>query len=517
MVFAFWRRFILRLLVVPAVLIRNLSGDSYAYWMKNVIEQLVTKDSSKHWVYMLFPKDVDTSLYEQLPHVTILREDRKWLQSYYTEMSIVPEKLFELFSSGYGIYPIDVVLNLKIDVGLQISRIINVGLWEEFGKGEIPVVNWEPRGVPKRIASYHDIGEETLIQRAATLCSLRTMYSSKNDLRDDIDGSKDYLSYAMIKRIKDLATVLPSSVDWAGIDAAVQGVQKRSKFTVFYGGKMTGQKRIKFILDVCSKLVASGADMEVLITSQTKGALKLPAVRARMKSGDWLKIRWGTGSQSYWKAGAESSVFFYAGLYDNFSIGVLEMAYLGIPCVLPRTKEFEETFGKDYELFYSPMSEVSAYDKLKWVMEHPAEAAVIGSNTRQLVKAKQAAENEFVSAVDCLKQEYGNKAAMLMEDLKFTPSVVGGRGNLTLLQITVDSLKPRKTVGLYEIAAKLRQFKDRELAPATGGYSLTLWNLYQGLKALGAVDLYDAPVPTMDITGVASIGTEQLRRESLGR
>jgi len=484
-----------RILVIPAFLGTNLAGDSYASLICDFIRWANEKDYEKHWFYVILPKGFDDSVFTQFRNVTLVYEDREMSPgTFYSELETVPYGLIEHFSVLKGIYPVDVVLNVKVGASPQIYRMLNQIVRGENDAPAIPLVNFEPRAIARTRPTYHVRTEAELASRAVSYALFKSVFISQVDYEDAIDGAREYLSPEMLKRMKENAVLLPVGLDFSFIDKLTEGVKKREKFSLFWGGRLTAQKRLWFVLEQYLRLFESGKDVDIVLTTPVSGG-KLKNIAPYFKRFKGLTLRTNVGREEYLRTAKSCHVFFYAGIFDSFSVGVCEVASLGVPTIVKRTEGMKQMFGANYELMYDTASEGAAL--LWWVYDNYEKALEIAEKAKKRVREQFSSSFTHLTLMNLLREEYVNA---VFEKAVIAPLTGRTRDSMNAFIYTLRNCCGDSTIDFFTALKLFKRFYSSEIGK--NPKNITPWELYQGLKICGAKDLYDGPVPVFDVREV---------------
>jgi hypothetical protein len=369
----------MRVLVIPLLGMKDMREDSSGQMWANILLNMYKLADGKIWFYVLLPRGHDGyELFERLPNTTVILEERA-RKGYFVESDVVDYgTLVPLFNQKEGVYPIDVVLTSKIGAALNIARALRDIRYESG----VPIVLLEDRAWSRK-ETHQLVDKHEFMIRSAAYSFFKTVVLTNLEREEIIDVAQLYLSPAQLKQLKENVIVKPLGVNVKEIEEIVKNVKKFERFTCFWGGRISAQKRVPFVLKQYLWLFESGRDIDILITSSH------PCIPPKMgdeikellKRYRGLRIEFSVPKRRFLEYCAASHVWLSASLHEGYTVGHVEMGCTGVPGIVPRRPWSEELFGKNYKLMYDPGSAPQAAALLRWVYDNYDEAVAIGRET----------------------------------------------------------------------------------------------------------------------------------------
>lgn len=479
----------MRIMLQPVLGIGDVSRDSNGLTYLEIARHLSELYDKKCWFYLVVSRDVaGTDKFEELGNVTVLKERRR-LEQYFTEVDVVSVDVARWFAVSGGRFLIDVVLTSKTGGALMLKKMLSDFrlLREEIGENRgFPVVIYEDRAFGR--SNTHNLRDAyEFMMRAMSYASMPSFFMTPFEIEEALDASKEFVSPTVLKKIKENAVLLPNGVDVDEIDRLIEGVKKNERFTVFWGGRFAAQKKIGFIMDVFNRFYESGVDADMVLTSpHLVAGLKIyESIVTKKKRNSRIRVIEGVPREDFIRMCAASHAWISGSLYEGFTMAHAEMAYVGVPGIVPRRPWSEYMFGKDYPLMYDSNNLEQAVAMLRWVYENPKEAEEIGAKTRENIRSRftidrfirglaSLLESEYRRAVEEMRPFFGGKTFKTVE------TVADKMGD----EFVFDDF-----VKEYEVWGKVRDKTIKSMP--------NRWHLYQMLKEIGYEDLYTASHPVM--------------------
>lgn len=147
-----------------------------------------------------------------------------------------------------------------------------------------------------------------------------------------------WMTQEMLRKLMSPAlvrdTMRRSETVYAGVPVArllrgVDGVKKRDKFTVFYGGRMGVVKRVDELTEIAELAFSFGRDMGMVVCTGSSN----PRILAFAKKYPMVELHTGTGQDAAWKLMAECHVGFSWSKHEMIGSMFVEEMAAGIPVI----------------------------------------------------------------------------------------------------------------------------------------------------------------------------------------
>jgi glycosyltransferase involved in cell wall biosynthesis len=438
--------------------------------------------------YVVLPKgleDVD-SFFADLDNVKVLYEDRQRLL-FFDEVSVIGSELYYWFNQRIGQYQIDAVITSKTAPALTLQRwLIDFRYAADGDYLKIPVIIWESRVFGRK--NTHNLVDSLEFQlRAKSYAALKTIYLSDFEIEEAFDVSYPYLTAVEYKKMSDNAKLLYLGLKKSLIDRIKAETPKKEKFTVFWAGRLSAQKRPEFIFEQFDRLYKSGIDIDITITTPNVDVIKFAKQIEEWKlRNKRLEFLTGVNQEEFLTRLCSSHVVLSASLYEGLSVGFLEMGYSGVPVIVPNRPWSRLIFGDDYPLMYNATDDIAAYTMLEWVYKNYSEAVKIAEKARQRIGEKFDRKNFIAGVYKLLSEIDFSKERLIMG-----PSMQDA--------LTVTLSKMPAVFTMSEFVTELKAWLRTKINLATHEITLSfpsLWDIRQWLIRQGCVDTNEIAVPT---------------------
>ena len=480
----------MRILIQPLVITRDVTKDSACLAVMNLIEKCL-KVRQDLWFYVIFPEDVTGyEEFEKLGHVTVVLERRKLRRFYKEIVSVDVETIFDMFSATTGFYQIDLAVTHKTGIALLLARLLNdERITDEKGLSAIPVLVLEDRAWGRTDTHEFVDGYEFAL-RAESYSMLPSIIYNEHEKNDAVDASRNFLSDEMYRRMKKNIRIKCIGIPVDKVDEAIKRAKKRERFTMFYGGRFSYQKRTPFVLELMLKVIESGRDADMLLTFPNPFNRKIALVLKKYyKRNKRMEVYSDVGRLDFLTYCASSHVAIAAGLYEGFPVGTMEMLATGVPTLVPDRVWSRDLIGSDYKLLYSTFSD--AYSKLCWVYDNYEEAKKIGEETRETVIRKYDSldfAKEFLKIAEEVVTENDKRITLPLGDTSYG---------------TADAIVESFGGQRFTMIEFMRKFSNLSITGKKVDFEVgfkkpTLWALRKYLLSRGVRDLCDGGVPTFE-------------------
>jgi glycosyltransferase involved in cell wall biosynthesis len=497
----------MRIGILPIISIRDLSSEAANIWFHIIRDMLKIRDDL--WFYVVLPRGLENyDVYEKLPHTTVVTENRRRLR-YLEEVDMVDlDLMYRMFNMRGGIYPIDVFVTEKTGIASLLQKVLSDMRYADMKEyRKIPVVVVDDR-VFSRGGTHQLKDSQEFALRAMSYASVPSVVSTMLERDEAIDVSSIYLSESMRLKMKENLRTIYSGVMVKDIEETIKDVKKRDKFTIFWGGRLSAQKRPEFLFEEFLKLLEGGRDIDIIVTSPHRIPFKyhylVDEVRKRCKN---FNLIFDATRKEFLKLCASSHVWMSASMFEGFTIGHIEMAMTGTVGIMPRRPWSEELFGKDYPLLYSSGSFVEAAALLRWVYENYSEAEKIGKETKEKLAGKFDSmffAEAFLSLIDeIVDKNIAYSKCMICDGTEVAETI----------DMILEKFKSKgmSRFSVYDVANEIKKFSYAGIVTCDG-ISLkypSLSDIRSYLLEKGYREVYEREYPIFELGDVDARGIAQ--------
>ena len=479
----------MRILIIPHLSKVDAMGDSSLIQYRSVIKGL--SKFGKCWFYVLIPKVRGANEVIDMDNASIHYANRHMWQ-FFEEGVISDPEVYYLFNSRSGMYPIDVVLNSKVSISPQIYRMLMDFRTTKYSDNySMPLFNVVDREFG-RVDTHSIIDDIEFSMRALSYSSFDTWFMTDFEKEIAYESYIKYLPHYLIDRLKSNSRVVSIVPSLDEIDEYMSGVEKNKKFTIFWGGRLSGQKRLGVILETYKRVFESGIDVDIVITSPIgRTGKRLTENRKCFKECSAIKYYPDCPREEFIKKLAASHLWMSASMNEGLSFAHIEMAYSSVVGIVPDRPWSRFIFGDDYPFMYRVgKDEVEeAYSLIKYIYENYDKCKEIGIRTRESIRKRFSEGVVYKDMYNMLMSRVCRKTIMTKRSVD------------TLVQALKKFEGSEFT--LYDLLHEYKQMNEAKFGffnPISSfGSPRDVYN--ESLK-LGAEDKYDAEVPVMTLREV---------------
>ncbi|AMM44354.1 glycosyltransferase [Arthrobacter phage Kitkat] len=172
-----------------------------------------------------------------------------------------------------------------------------------------------------------------------------------------LDVARRFLSPSGVKHIMDVSIDIPQGIDVASVLKAGEGVQKRDKFTVYYGGRFSSSKRINEIAEIYDYFFKFGRDVSFVITTGSLDRTKKEQFEELMPHAE---LHVGLPQQEAWAIMQSCHASICLSNHELFGMAYWEQMAAGLGVIMQAQSWNKELLPPDYAHVASTPSEAAA-------------------------------------------------------------------------------------------------------------------------------------------------------------
>lgn len=348
----------MRIAILPLFGMPNFRKDSnWREWV-DLIHATDELDLGVHW-YFLVPKIEGD--YEDLPNTTLIPIQME-MRDFYHQQARIPNEMYELFAYKIGQYPIDAIATSRPSA---ISA-MKAQMSDNRRKYSVPIHLLEP------LVRVETVQNEDLIKAMSYGYSqAHNWFLNKDEQRKAFEKARRYLSPSAFIELKEKSYVqgLPLKTD--EMDEIVNNTEKREKFTLFWGARMSREKNPKMTAEIMEKFFSGGRDCDLIMTTQQVNPKLRKSVMDTAK-GAVEEIKTDCPRSEFLSNVASSHMFLCTSDVEGFPTGFLEQLYVLQVGLFPDKQWVRDVLPEDYPYIYKNRKE--AHTIVRWVHENYDEA-----------------------------------------------------------------------------------------------------------------------------------------------
>jgi glycosyltransferase involved in cell wall biosynthesis len=329
----------------------NVGADSLYLIARNLIR--ATPVGEINWV-MIVPnlKTVPVDDLDSRPDVQKVVVD---FPSNYRmqEAAALPEIIWK-YAGVDGPEPVDAVLSMS---PARTVNLANAWAQKATRTSRQVIATWDLLVRDDGNGEFIATRPELAHQAAGSLVSDVIYHESPVARKMTLDVARRFLSPSAVKHINDVSIDIPQGIDVASVLKAGEGVPKREKFTVYYGGRFSSSKRINDIAEIYDYFFKFGRDVNFVITTGSLDRTKKEQFEELMPHAE---LHVGLPQQEAWAIMQSCHASICLSTHELFGMAYWEQMAAGLGVVMQAQSWNEELVPPDYGLLADTPSQAAA-------------------------------------------------------------------------------------------------------------------------------------------------------------
>jgi len=207
------------------------------------------------------------------------------------------------------------------------------------------------------------------------------MFLTDYEKKIGLDSMRGHFSATAIQKAEKNAMICCQGMAVDRINGAIKDVVKNDKTTLFYGGRLVGNKHWDDIIKLFWDFRAvSGMDMRIDVVSPG-GDTRLGGSSLGSQVLRTVQIDTDLSQEECWKRMAQAHISMSWSEFEGLPIGFIEQIMCGLVFLCVRKPWSVATLGKDYPFFFKTKEEARAL--LKWACKHLHKAQEMMKEVRE--------------------------------------------------------------------------------------------------------------------------------------
>jgi hypothetical protein len=361
----------MRILVYPLIGLSNLQGDSDYIWYSDLIRSWVAKYPV--YFYMVLP-EWTRGTESELPNTEHIFVNVS--KDFFEASMQSPQEIVELFNRRGGKKIFDLLFTTHVGG----SAILQSQL-SDFRRRNmyVPCVILE-----SMVRAWRNPNDVDATIRAISYSLAHTWLLSTEERTRAWQLVKDVLQPSMVQKYLDNCNVIVSGVSVSKLDKIIAENPKYDKFTVFFGGRFSKEKRPDIMMDFVEHFFSYGRDVDIVCTTQHLSSRELLRLTTKGRGSSIVDLTLKCPRDKFWQKAVQSQVFICTSADESWPNGFFEQLYLTQIGLFPDRPWVRATLPDNYPFVFK--SKAEGHAMLRWIYEHYDEALAKVSWIRDWVR-----------------------------------------------------------------------------------------------------------------------------------
>lgn len=300
----------------------NLGADSVYIILRNALREVT-------WGHHYLVVPTDSSLVDDLdsnPRVTKVRVPMSNIYPY--QEALPHEGTIRRFAPNDGPCPVDALVSTSPQVTLRVAHVWGI---RTTRTAQPLIVNWDLLVRDDARGEFN--AKEIELLQAAAGCYVADMnvFESRVARRMTMETCRLSLSAGRTRRVADSAVDIPQGIPVSRLREAIEGVPKREKFTVYYGGRFSASKRVDELSDVFDTFYRYGRDVDYVVTT---GSLANPKRVKFERRFPQAELHVGLSQEEAWRVMASCHASICFSRHELFGMAFWEQMVAGLAVIM---------------------------------------------------------------------------------------------------------------------------------------------------------------------------------------
>lgn len=269
------------------------------------------------------------------------------------EATALPEIVWK-YSGVDGTEPVDAVISMS---PARTVNLANAWAQKATRTSRQVIATWDLLVRDDGAGEFTSTRPELAHQAVGSLVSDVIYHESPVARSMTLDVARRFLAPSGVKHIHQVSVDIPQGISVDKVLAAGEGVKKREKFTVYYGGRFSGSKRIAEIAEIYDYFFKFGRDVEFVVTTGSLDRTKRDNFEAAMPHAE---LHVGRSQEEAWAIMQSCHASICLSTHELFGMAYWEQMAAGLAVVMQAQSWNEDLLPPDYHLVHKAPGEVAA-------------------------------------------------------------------------------------------------------------------------------------------------------------
>lgn len=345
----------MRFLLLPLIGLGDPTQDSNFHVWRDFINQTHGRG---HYFYMVVGDEAKKIELPELPNTSYVFVEEPI--DFFYRTTHLPEQLISEFAERHGLNPIDGVLTSRAGI----SKYIQATMGDFRSNNQLPVMILEPL-----VRTYNISSTSIRKQMVDGYTSSLNWFLNEDEKRIALKEMEQYVSASQVYKALQNSVVEGLWVRTKQLKEVIDSTKKHEKFSVFWGGRISPDKRPEKMVELMEKFYAFGRDVRQVVTTHQENP-HLGKLVTKASSIETLKF--SCKRDEFLATSASCHMFLCTSDVEGFPTGFWEQLYLMEVGIFPDKKWVRANLPDNYPFIYKSMTE--AHTMIRWIMENYEQA-----------------------------------------------------------------------------------------------------------------------------------------------
>ena len=365
----------MRFLVLPLIGLGDPTQDSNFHVWRDFINETHKRG---HYFYMVVDESCRSDEFikagglPKLPNTSYVYVDEPI--DFFFRTTHLPESLIYEFGERHGIQPIDGLLTSRAGI----SQYTQATMGDFRSNNQLPVLILEPL-----VRTYNVSSTSVRKQMCDGYGNSLNWFLNEDEKRIALKEMEQYQSASQIYKSLQNSVVEGLWVRTKQLLEVVESTPKNEKFSVFWGGRISPDKRPEKMVELMEKFYSFGRDVRQVVTTHQENP-HLGKLVTAASSIETLKF--SCKREEFLATSASCHMFLCTSDVEGFPTGFWEQLYLIQVGIFPDKKWVRANLPDNYPFIYKSMTE--AHTMTRWIQENYEQALYEVRWLREFIEKK---------------------------------------------------------------------------------------------------------------------------------
>jgi len=329
-------------------------GNAHADSLYLIARNLVLANPDVYW-HVVAPQWETKQPADELDE---LANVKKWHVEmpvlYRAQEAVVDPNVVWRFGPQDGDLPVEAVISMSPQ---RLPNLVNAWTIRSTPTSEPVFVNWDL--LVRNDRSGEITSDEVELMQLAMGAAVADLNVHESPIarKMSLDMCRKYLSPSMVSRVIASSMDVLQGVPVEKIRKIAERTEKRERFTVYYGGRLSTSKRFDDLATIVRQAYEFGRDIDFVVTTGSLEGSKFDRLKEEFP---WMELHVGLPQEKAWEimASCHTSICFSS--HELFGMAFWEQMVAGLPVVMKAERWNEDLLPEEYPFAVNSALEAAA-------------------------------------------------------------------------------------------------------------------------------------------------------------